>query len=106
MIDRIIETFTSEREGNDTWLRYRLTLGYDWDELTLCLSENHNGWNGKIKEERSFAIDSLTGEELVNKIKDYVSDFAEDEEQEQEVLMRIQYLLEEKHSITIKLHEN
>jgi hypothetical protein len=103
MIDKIIESFSSEREGNDAWLRYKLVLGYDWDDLCLSLSENHNGWNGKVKENRSFILSEYEGEKLIEKIKEYVSDFAEDEEEESEVLQRLEYILNEQFSMNIKL---
>jgi len=96
MIDQIIETYKTERPGNDSWLKFKLTLGYDWEDLVLCLSENHSGWNGPYRDSRSFKIEDFQGEELIAKIKEYVNDFSDDEKEEKRVLESLQIALNSK----------
>lgn len=104
MADSKIFSEHTERGGNDSWLRYRLTLGYDFDDLVLELKENHNGWTGNCRQTRSFVLADFEETELVKKIKDYVNDFADDSEHEHRTLNRIEEELQ-KLNINVRLSE-
>ena len=103
MIDHPIETFSTERDGNDSILRYKLILGYEWDDLVLCLSENHNGYQGKIRESKSFILEDFEGDLLIEKIKDYVNDFADNEAERLKILERLEFVLNQRFNIDICL---
>lgn len=103
-MDNYVYSELTEREGNDSWLRYRLTLGYDFDDLCLELKENHNGWAGNHRQTRSFILSKLEGEELIKKIKDYVDEFADDSQHEQKTLKKLEEELQ-KLNIDVRLSE-
>lgn len=74
---KILNQWSTEREGNDSWLKYNLSIIQEWDDVNLQL-ENHSGWGGEIRKSRSFHLDphEIT-DEMINRICDYVSDYSE-----------------------------
>ena len=71
-MDEILYKKSDEREGNDSWLRYRLIIGYDFGDLMCQLSEKHSGWQGAYSDSKSFKL--VNNSESYEKLKEYVED--------------------------------
>lgn len=87
----IIQQWSTEREGNDSWLRYILMIYEEWDEVTFQLKENHDGHAGPLRDSRSFHLDphKITGE-MLDHIIDYVDDFSEHDEHKFQMINNVE----------------
>lgn len=83
-MDKILYKITTERPGNDTWLRYRLSIGYDFGDLICRLDENHNGWQGNHKNSKSFKIENNA--DTSNNLMYYLENMYRDRKEELSVL--------------------
>lgn len=105
-MDKILYINQTEREGNDSWLRYKITVGYEWEDLVMELKENHNGWAGEHRENRSFLFKDFSQEELIKKINQYVEEFSDSEEHKNRTLSQIQEALKDKTDFNIDLFKD
>lgn len=78
---KILNQWSTEREGNDSWLKYNLCIIQEWDEISLQLKENHNGWAGPDRTTRSVELDPHdVSEGMLDRICEYISDYADSSE--------------------------
>lgn len=74
---KIINQWTTEREGNDAWLRYNLSIVQEWDEIKLQLKTNHDGWGGNLKETKSMDLDPHdVNVEMIDHVLEYIDDYS------------------------------
>ena len=91
---KILNQWSTEREGNDTWLKYNLSIIQEWSELTIQLKENHSGWGGDVRETRSTVLDpDNVTDEMFSRVYDYIDDYCEsginDNKERDEMLVTI-----------------
>lgn len=82
----ILNQWSTEREGNDAWLRYQLIAYRDWDDVYLEICENHSGWNGPYTANRQIKLDLSNMTEVIDQVTDYITEFADDTAMGEQVL--------------------
>lgn len=53
-----------ERPGNDSWLRYRLIMGYDFNDPVMKLDERHSGWAGTFSQSIIVKLDEMSPDKV------------------------------------------
>jgi len=85
----ILNQWSTEREGNDSWLRYELIAYRDWDDAYLEIRQNHSGWNGPFAESKRILLDLSNMTLVIGCVIEFIDDFADDIEMAKLVLSEL-----------------
>lgn len=103
----IIKQWHTERPGNDSILRYNLLLVSDWDDVSFQLKENHNGWNGPLRQTRTVVLytDAFNDERagMLGRMHNYIEEYAENVDEEDKIVADVAETIRELGSDWIEL---
>ena len=84
---KILNQWETERPGNETLLRFNLSIIQEWDEISLQLKTNHDGWSGNSRETRSVVLNpNDVSQGMLNRIVEYINDYSAYEREEKDML--------------------